>query len=273
MKLLFLDDSRQPKCQRQRLGPLVAVGGIAIDEASARQLDTSINDLSRQYGFPEGQVFKWSPSDGHWMKKNLVEPKRQQFFNEVLNLAAKSGAVAQVMVSDSDKKPPTPIVAGHEMGVLALSLERFNKDLGNQERGMVIVARPSGDRKDEDKFLAQCAEMVSTGTNYVGFRQLISNVVTMPFDNSRLLQVADLGVSITSAMVAGNIKYAGTVFPSVRAILRRSPFGHIGGWGVKIHPDFNCMNLYRWVLDDTNNNGTLLPLLDRPYPKNGQDFY
>jgi hypothetical protein len=33
------------------------------------------------------------------------------------------------------------------------------------------------------------------------------------------------------------------------------------------------MNLYHWGLDDADNNGTLLPLLDRPYSKNGQGFY
>ena len=30
------------------------------------------------------------------------------------------------------------------------------------------------------------------------------------------------------------------------------------------------MNLYHWGLDDAANNGTLLPLLDRPYSKTGK---
>jgi hypothetical protein len=55
--------------------------------------------------------------------------------------------------------------------------------------------------------------------------------------------------------------------------MQRSPLGHIGGRGVKIHPGYNCMNLYHWVLNDADNNGTLLPLLDRAYSENGQDFY
>ena len=38
---------------------------------------------------------------------------------------------------------------------------------------------------------------------------LATNVVTMPFSNSRLLQLADLIVSISTAMVAGHTEFGG----------------------------------------------------------------
>jgi hypothetical protein len=140
---------------------------------------------------------------------------------------------------------------------------------------MVIVARPSGGRTDEDKFLARCADIVSSGTNYSKFGQLVTNVLTMPSSHSRLLQVADLVTSTSTAMVAGHTEFAGPVFPHVKVLLR-SGSGRIGGVGLKIHPDFSYANLYHWVLGDTDfwrgNLGTPLPLKDRPYAADGMTY-
>jgi hypothetical protein len=106
LKLLFLDDAMQRSCRRQRVGRLVAVGGIVVDSGAVRALDAAIESLCRtQYGFPEREAFKWSPGRDHWMRDNLVDKRRREFLLDVLALAAKSGAVGQVTISDSTKGP------------------------------------------------------------------------------------------------------------------------------------------------------------------------
>jgi hypothetical protein len=273
VKLLFLDDAVQRTCRRPRIGRLVALGGVVVDAEAARALDGDIEKLCRsEYGFPEREPFKWSPGRDHWMRDNLVDARRQQFFKDVLSLAAKRGAVGQVTISDSTMKQANPGASSHEMDVFTMSLERFNYLLGRQSLGLVIAARPSGGRSDEDKFLAQCADIVSVGTSYAKFGQFATNVLTMPFVRSRLLQVADLVTSITTAMVAGHTEFAGPVFSEVKSLLRSS-LGRIGGVGVKIHPDYAYANLYHWVLGDTTfwraGVGVQLPLKDRPYSRDG----
>jgi hypothetical protein len=90
--------------------------------------------------------------------------------------------------------------------------------------------------------------------------------------HSRLLQVADLVVSITTTLVAGNFEHAEAVFPSVRSLLRRSHSGRICGTGVKIHPGYSYINLYHWVLDDVNSDGSPALVEGRPYFKSGMVY-
>ena len=272
MKLFFLDNSRHRECKRPGMPSLVAVGGIVIDAMAARQLDKSIHALCGQYGFPDREPFKWSPGVEHWMRDNLKDENRPKFFTEVLELAEKSGARGQVTIADPEKKPANPDMDDREMDVLLLSLERFNFELSGQDTGLVIAARPSGGPKGDDKFLAACADRVAVGTRYADFGQLATNVLTMPYIHSRLLQVADLVVSITTTMVAGNTRYAEAVFPSVQNILRRSSSGRIGGFGVKIHPDYSYRNLYHWVLGDNNSDGSPWLMQGYPYFKDGMKF-
>ena len=211
LRLLFLDDAAQNQCSRQRVGKLVAIGGIAIEASACRTLEIAIDDLClKTYGFPEGEPFKWSPNKDHWMRENLIGARREQFFGEVLRLAQEHGAVGMVTVADATKGLATSQAETHEMDVLILTLERFDLAL-EQDIGMVVAARPSGGRKDEDKFLVACAEVINAGTDYVRFKKLVTNIVTMPFANSRLLQLADLVASITTAMVAGHEEFRKSV--------------------------------------------------------------
>jgi hypothetical protein len=269
--LLFLDDSAQPNCSRERVGRLVAIGGIAVEASACRALELSVDEVCRKnYGFPEREPFKWSPNKDHWMRANLIGERRNQFFNEVLRLAAQHGAIGLAAVSDATKGLATPQAKTAEMDVLIMTLERFDLTLG-QDVGLVIAARPSGGRGDEDKFLVSCAEAINAGTDYVKFERLVASVVTMPFANSRLLQLADLVVSITTAMVAGHKEFAGKIFPAIRAILRTSG-GRVGGIGLKIHPDYSYANLYHWLLGDQRFKSSDLPIANRPFPANEDNY-
>jgi len=276
MQVLFLDDSRQRRCNRERMGPLVAVGGVSLAVEGVRSLDQNLDSICREeFGFPDGEPFKWSPARDHWMRTNLVGELRYEFFRRVLAVAREQGAVGRVVIVDSDKGQAHSDAPSSEIDVLTMTLERFDYSIRADELGIVIVARPSGGRRDEDKFLSDCAEMLSSGTRYSKFNRVALDVLTMPSNSSRLLQLADLVVSITTAMVAGHTEFAGNVFEDVKDILQQR-LGRIGGVGVKIHPDFTYANLYHWVLGDEyfwrNNSGVSMPLDGRPYRCDGSVF-
>lgn len=208
------------------------------------------------------------------MRDNLIEERRAEFFQRALALAEAHEAVAMVTIADKSRNMATGKASSHEMDVLIMAMERFDKTLG-KEHGMVIVARPSGGRTDEDEFLSGCVEAVTKGTEYSQFSRLATNVLTMPFPNSRLLQVSDLVVSISTALVAGHERYTVPVFPAVKALLRGS-LGRIGGAGLKIHPDYVYGNLYHWLLGDDvywrSGQGVILPLEQRPFARNSTEF-
>jgi hypothetical protein len=269
--LLFLDDAEQKNCSRQRVGRLVAIGGIAVDASRCRALEIALDDLCRKtYDFPVGEPFKWSPNKDHWMRDNLVGDQRQEFFNQVLELAAQHGAIGLVAVSDATKGLAIAKAKTAEMDVLIMTLERFDLALG-QDVGMIVAARPSGGKRDEHKFLVSCAEAINAGTDYIKFEKFVTTVVTMPFPNSRLLQLADLIVSTSTAVVAGHTEFAGKIFPAVRTILRTNG-GRVGGIGLKIHPDFSYANLYHWLLGDTAFKNNTLPSPRLPFP-DSEDKY
>ena len=276
MKLFFLDDSTQRTCSRQRIDKLVAVGGIIIEADKARVLELAIDEIClKKYGFPPHEPFKWSPNKDHWMRENLIEQRRTDFYREVLSLAKEHGVIGQVCIADPSKNFATKTAKSSEMDVLSMAMERFDWLIPANDQGMVIVARPSGGRKDEDHFLAECVEIVTVGTDYSKFKRLATNVLTMPFHNSRLLQIADLVVSITTAIVAGHSTFAGEVFPAVKELLNSSS-GRIGGVGLKIHPDYSYLNLYHWVLGDRYfmrfQNGWDLPMEGRPFFKSENEY-
>jgi hypothetical protein len=256
------------------MGVLVAVGGISVQEQNARPLESALDELCLEYSFPVGEVFKWSPGRDHWMRDNLIEDRRVEFFQRALALAEAHQAVAMVTIADKSRGMATGKASNHEMDVLIMAMERFDKTLG-KDHGLVVVARPSGGRTDEDEFLSGCVEAVSKGTEYSQFSRLATNVLTMPFPNSRLLQVADLVVSISTALVAGHERYTAPVFPAVKTLLRGS-LGRIGGAGLKIHPDYVYGNLYHWLLGDDvfwkSGQGITLPNEKRPFAQNGIEF-
>ena len=74
------------------------------------------------------------------------------------------------------------------------------------------------------------------------------NVVTIHFKRLRLLQVADLVVSSSTALVAGNTVYS--LVPHITPILRKNARGCVGGVGMKLHPDHCYVNLYHWLWGD-----------------------
>ncbi|MDP1709077.1 MAG: hypothetical protein Q8L89_08465 [Gammaproteobacteria bacterium] len=75
------------------------------------------------------------------------------------------------------------------------------------------------------------------------------NMLTAQSRMVRHLQLADLVVSITAAMFAGQTKWASQYFELIKGTFIRNALGYIGGTGVKVYPD-ELINLYYWVLGE-----------------------
>jgi hypothetical protein len=99
-----------------------------------REAFTTILTAFAHYGFPEGEVFKWSPAKDHWMRDNLVGDWRTQFFSAVLEAAHQHGARAVVAMVEPNwgravaKTPP--------MDAMTLALERYDNFLAALVGGM-----------------------------------------------------------------------------------------------------------------------------------------
>ncbi len=117
--------------------------------------------------------------------------------------------------------------------------------------GVIMIDEPPGDRRSETQFLANCAEVSRRGTTYVKPKHVPLNIMPIRSDMTRLVQLADVVVGSTTAMVAGHVKFAATPFGVVKSMLYTEG-GSIGGRGLKIHPDLWHANLYHWLAGDTH---------------------
>ncbi|WP_456414744.1 DUF3800 domain-containing protein [Oceanithermus profundus] len=254
MDIFFADDSRQGKPSRPGMGPLVAAGGVYVPEPSIKTLEREIDQLCLDTGFPndnESGKFKWSPGRDLWMRDNLVGEDRKKFFIELLTLAHRHDVNAIVVVADIKYNPAIPTSVSPEDDVITLLLERVNNEFEiNNTNGLVVVDRPSGGRGEENKFLMRHFETLRLGTRYVDFNKILLNVLSASSNFIRILQLADVVTSATTAYVSGEDRFSPDVFEYIKPLLS-SRHGRRGGFGLKIHPDAIYVNLYYWLLNDS----------------------
>jgi len=239
-----------------------------------REAFTTILTAFAHYGFPEGEVFKWSPAKDHWMRDNLVGDWRTQFFSAVLEAAHQHGARAVVAMVEPNwgravaKTPP--------MDAMTLALERYDNFLAASDCSGVVMAAESGSAQDEDRLLAECLTTLKLGTDFVSFRRIATNVVTMPFKHSRLLHVADVVASASTALAAGNTEFSQPLVQHIKPMLLVNGAGCVGGVGMKMHPDYCFGNLYHWLrgdlVDAEFGKRTPLPQKGHPY-ESGPDVF
>jgi Protein of unknown function (DUF3800) len=270
LDIFFSDDARQANPSRQQMGPLVASGYVHVSSEAVRDLEHQLGLACQNHGFPPGPEgeFKWSPGRRLWMRDNLIAEERTAFFLEVLNLAADAGVTAGVVICDESRSTATDC-DDHATDVSRLLIERVEWRLSRVQRhGVIVVDRPSGDREAETKFLSECLETISSGTDYVKPERIAINVVSSPSALVRSLQLADLVVSATTSYVAGESQWAPRVFPAIRNIMASQSL-RIGGVGLKLHPDFVYANLYHWLLGDAlwlkRGQVVQLPMAGYPY--------
>lgn len=265
----FVDGAEQQRPSRDGMGPLVAVGGLLVPGESVRDLERAIDDLCRDFGFPAGQEFKWSPGRELWMRDHLVDQARTTFFKAALGLAAAKGARGIVVIEDTNHDLAIAEAGNHEMDVVGMFLERANNQLRARNRhGVVVFDRPTGGRKEETRYLVRCLEALQTGTRFVKPDRIAINALTTASELVRLLQMADILTSCSVSYVSGEPRFSAATFESIRPMLCEGWIG-CGGTGLKIHPDYNYVNLYHWLLGDERfKKRTMvfgLPIDGRPY--------
>lgn len=270
MRIFFADDSRQRNPTRPGMGPLVAIGGISIPFREVYDTGRQIDEICGEFGFPPNQEFKWSPGKELWMRTQLIGSQRQIFLSSVIELILGKDVKAIVVIEDSGCARATA-ASNAELDVTKMFLERVDQLCGRSRcQGLVVVDRPSGNRKDEDAFLFECLETLQSGTNYLKPKRIVHNVLSTPSKLSRLLQAADIIVGSTLAFVSGENHYAPPIFELIKGMLDCS-YNRIGGYGVKIHPDYKYCNLYHWLLGDESfwrgNSGSKMPLARSPYSR------
>lgn len=266
MKFVFADDSRQQAPARPGMGPLVAIGGLFVPADAMRGLEAAVQAASVRAGFPGGEEFKWSPRRGSWMHENLVGDDRRDFFMQVLSLARDAGCTSAVVIEDTSFARATN-ASTPEFDVTQMFLERATSALA-QDDGVVVVDRPGGSHRAEEKFLSQCLDAIQESAEFIRPDRIAINVLCTSSHLVRLLQLSDLLTSATLAFVAGEQRYSPEVFACFKPMLR-TELGRLGRVGVKIHPDFRYANLYHWLLGDRDlvryPMGIPLPMAGRPY--------
>jgi hypothetical protein len=247
---------------------LVGVGGIYVPSESVNTLERELNQLCVAAGFPSGEEFKWSPGRDDWMYDGLTGRHRAEFFSQVLRTSLERGVSAAITMSDTGSKHPRTC-RSHEEFAIQLLIERIEWLASRRGRDVVVVFdRPGGARADEENFLADCLEVIQSGTPYLRPQRIALNALSTSSHFVRLLQTADLVTGCVTAYVAGEPRFSPELVELVRPMLVTNG-DRIGGFGIKIHPDYWYANLYHWLFGDSHlwrgNIGHPLPAPSHPY--------
>ena len=273
MEVFFADDSTQ-KGAREGMGKLIAFGGLFLDESELKAFEDKVDSIASTAGLPDGTEIKWSPGHENWMRDNLHGDDRTKLFCDILSVAGSAGGRAIVVVLDEGRM----VLEGARAFAEAAKylFERVTTHLSKRDSHCIMVAdRPGGGKKEEERFLSDFLKRVQDGTEWVRPEHVLLNILTTPSKLLRHLQLADVIVGATTAMVAGHYKYARPVFDQVQPMLITNYLDTVGGTGLKLFPD-GLVNIYHWVLgEDTYwrvgmNTGWSLPNPDFPF---AQDEY
>lgn len=218
VQFFFADDSKQKSPNRAGMGPLVAIGGAMVSHLALDALQDDIESACRTAGFPDGEPFKWSPGPDLWMHDKLKYGAREKFFRSVLDAACNRGVTAQVIIEDEGYQTATQATT-HELDVTTMFLERADRQFGRAgTKGVVVVDRPGGNLKQQEKFLGDCLDTLEAGTVFWKKEHTLF-VVSAPSKLLRLLQLADLVTSCTLAYVSGESSWAPATFKHIKPLL------------------------------------------------------
>jgi hypothetical protein len=247
MEFFFADDSVQ-RAKRLTMGRLVSLGGVFINEDAINPLGLAVDQIAAEFGIPPETEIKWSPGKDNWIYSNLLGKKREECYTRLVKAAGNFGAKALVVTWAQGRSSLKGDAAFQKC--LHYAFERITIYLSKTNtNGIVVADRPGGGRSEEDKLLVSFLNRARFGTEFVLPERVLLNVLTAPSHMIRHLQIADLIVGVTTAMVGGLYDYAPPIFAEIKPMLVRNSFDLVGGTGLKICPD-HLENLYYWVLKE-----------------------
>ena len=241
----FFGDDSYRKGTRGGMGMLVAFGGILLPDEALRPLQARLRDVRDRFGLPEAEELKWSPRRGSWIHERLTGENRRSCYRDVLRAAREHDGTVFVVGYDLGRRPGRPEDA--LLQCITWCFERISMCLEDRrDLGVIICDRPGGGKKEEDALLGTVVSTIQDGTDFIPPGQIPLNVLTTPSHLVIELQLADVIVGITNAMVAGDVGYAEPLFEEIRPMFHRNALGYVGGTGLKLYPN-DLLNLHHWV--------------------------
>jgi hypothetical protein len=268
MQVFFADDSTQ-RAKRPKMGKVLSFGGVFVDINTLKALSDELEGIADRYGLPLWTELKWSPRRTDWIYARLTGSARTDCFSELVESASKNGVRALVVSWALGRSDLTRDQAASK--VLDYVFERVSLHLNSiDDFGLLVCDRPGGGRKEEDWFLMHFRVRTQFGSGLVRSERILLNALTTDSKMVRLLQLADIVVGATTAMIGGLYDYAPPVFERIRPMFISNSTGQIGGSGLKIAPE-RMENLYYWLLGEEEYRAPAarrmiqLPHSDLPY--------
>lgn len=246
-RLVFVDDSKQ-KGNRDGMGNLISLGAVAFDAAEVQPWAKAVTDGLVELGCPPKEEIKWSVERGNFYRSEDGRDKLTSVRELLLSEAARANVTAFAVVWDDGRTTlKDKAVGGH---VFKWLWERVNMMVQNlEDHAVLIFDKPSGDHKDEARWISEHSILNETGTEYVQPGSLCLAPLTAPSHLHLPLQLADLIAGALTAAVSGN-KYALDLMPMIKPLLHVGSYGTQGGSGLKLYPDA-LANLYTVLLGET----------------------
>lgn len=265
MRFFFGDDSAV-QGRREDMGRLVGFGGILLREGALEDVEEGAAGVLSGFGIPSTTEFKWSLPSDNWIRNNLTAAQQEELRRKLLEVLHDAETRAIVAAIDTARTYFDRDRAERECVMYVF--ERVTTYLRG-EPCTIVADRPGGGRREEDDFLEWFWERVREGTDFVN-PDTVRHVDTSPSRLSRHLQLADLVTGITTAMVAGEVRYAPPLFSDfVQPMFITNYRGVVGGTGLKLFPD-DLVNLYHWVLGERSYSRGASGI---PLPSNGYPYF
>lgn len=253
----FVDDSKMDT--REGTEPQRAwfgYGALLVEDQHLPTLDAEFDALKTRHGFPRRRPLssrvsldqyreaKYSPGRSLWMRNNLIEEARTNFFRGAAELIESLGG--RILLSFYDEKCDD--CGEHEAKKRALEnlYERFPAIVEDLETGVVIVVCDfEGSNTQTRSLVEQATGIARFGTWYRSeIREHLYPVLLLGESHLHAgLQIADIAASALGSMLVGEEVYAPPVWDAVRPLLYRRS-GTAGGWGVKVRTN-RAGTLYR----------------------------
>ncbi|MFD5616754.1 DUF3800 domain-containing protein [Kitasatospora sp. NPDC127060] len=236
MRLIFIDDSRQMDCPRERVGDLIALGGVSVPEKSVLPFAEDLQRIKKDLGIPADEEIKWKPAKKSFLATaggDLVKDLRRRMLQAAIDRDIRS----MVVILDHSRAYTGCTVEEAGREILKWLYERISMHLGDHDDvGIVFADKPGGGSAQEGKWLASTLALTDNGTEYIAPGKVVLPIVTAPSHHVPHLQLADLVVAASTAAVAGRqsaVDLKDLLYP----LAHKRSTGSINGAGVVIYPD------------------------------------
>jgi len=246
MHVAFIDDSTHTG-RREGMGKLISLGAAIFPQEALSAFSIGMDAIYARLGIDQEVEMKWSPPRGHALQNQGAV--RAELYGKVLQLAAALEVRTVVVVWDAGRTTLQGDRAKER--VLQYLYERVSVVVSKKDDVAIMVAdKPGGGAKQESEWLSGTLALTADGTEHVNPERVVLPVLTADSGHLRHLQLADLVVSATTALVASPNKYAEPLVPDLMQLAARNFYGKVGGTGIKLFPD-ELLNLHYWVFGES----------------------